>query len=118
MANQLDGLVDGRDCVRASLNFDLTASTESPCTNPCGKGTDDVDGVEGFFESEEGVTLEEGHISAPVSPVLVTIPGSLRHDAIGNSSPRRQEITRDTSVFGNWNSVQEFCFEIGKVELK
>ena len=68
--------------------------------------------------SEEGVDFAHCCVVVPVIPVLLSITGSLSSDSSGNSSIRKQEITRDTIVAGMVNSVQDCCCGSGNRVLK
>ena len=118
-SSQAAGLGDGRERIRDGLNFDLMSLTESPGAHTgCESKEDDalfdfVDGV------KVGVWLTTGSaVGCPGFPVFLSSFRSLWSDAIGVSSPRKQEVTRDVSLVGSRNSFQEFVCGSGKCLLK
>ena len=117
-SSQLDGLGNGCECIRDARNFDRSASSVRSCPDPCSEGCEDDVSFDVWDVSEEGIDVAQGGVFFPVCPVFDAIPGSLSNDAMGNSSPRRHNITRDARSFGIWNSVQDLFCGRGKWRLK
>ena len=68
--------------------------------------------------AEEGVHLADAGILTPVVPVFEPIPGGLVNNSIGDCTPRKQDITRDTSLEGRVNSCQDIVCGKGNLLLK
>ena len=109
-SSQFQGRGDGCERFTNGLNFDFKAMAESTCPDPCSK-TGEEDGlVQWGFSAEIWGGVACFGVGAPMLPILLLRFGSLMSDSIGNSSPRKQEITRQLSFFGTVNSVQDlFC---------
>ena len=58
-ASQLDGLADGRERIRDSLNFDRISSAVYTCPNSSAEGADDTVWFKFCDVIEEGVNVEE-----------------------------------------------------------
>ena len=83
---------------------------ESTCPAPSSKIGEEDGLVQRGFTAEVWSGIAQFGVGAPVLPILLLRFGSLMSDSIGNSSPRKQEITRQLSFFGTVNSVQDlFC---------
>ena len=109
-SSQFQGRGDGRKSFTDGLNFDFRSVAESTCPDPCSE-TGEEDGlVQWRLPGKVWGGIAEFGVGAPVLPILLLCFGSLMSDSIGNSSPRKQEITRQLSFFGTLNSVQDlFC---------